>query len=175
MKTLNTYIEERLVLTKNSQYIDIEIFDTFNKNASHNELIVGSILFNKTVKALFYFFNDNSSSQFFFYTDENTYNELYDPEYTKLMHKNGQMGAYPNKEFRNKLNDEISDEGFNKVSDNLIFLRTYPEVEGDWDYWAPVCTTTKEKENWINWIKYYNKISGENLNTNIDNWEFGIL
>ena len=176
MKTLNTYINERLVLTKNGQNIDIEIFDTFNKNAKL-ELIVGSVLFNTTVKALFYFFKDklSSASLFYFYTDKNTYDELYDPEYTKLMHDNGQMGSYPNKEFRNKLNDGISDEGFNKVLDNLIFLRTYDEIDADWVNSAPACTTTREKEDWINWIKYCNKISGENLNTNIDNWDFGYL
>jgi hypothetical protein len=175
MKTLNTYIEERLVLSKNgSRNIDIEIFDTFNKH-SEVELIVGSILFIDSVKALFYFFNEKQSStksQFYIYTDKKTCDELFDPEYTEEMYDAGQQGRYPNENFRTELNNAISRSGFSKVDDNVIFMRTYDEIDGDWGNSAPDCRTAREKKDWIKWIKYFNKISGETLPTNIDDWSY---
>lgn len=172
MKTLNTYIEERLVLSKDGQYI--KIFDTFNKHCKYN-LIVGSILFNNDAKALFYFFNEKTSpeeSQFYIYTDEKTCDELCDSEYTEKMNAAGHQGRYPNENFRDKLNNAIVRAGFTKIEDNLMFIHTYDEIEGCWGYGAPECKTTKEKNDWINWIKHYNKISGETLSTNIDDWDY---
>lgn len=178
MKTLNTYIEERLILSKTRQYdVYIEILPIFESSAKC-ELICGNIVLNNDVATLFYFFNHKQSaklSSFYIYTNELIFDELFDQQYTDRMHNNGQQGAYPNKEFRNKLNEAISDEGFNKVLDNLIFLRTYDEIDADWGDAAPDCKTLVEKQKWVDWIKYFNEISGETLSTKIVDWAYSEL
>lgn len=178
MKTLNTYIEERLVLNKTRKYdVYIEILPIF-ESSPKKELICGNIVLNDDVAALFYFFNHKQSaelSSFYIYTNELIYDELFDQQYTDSMHIKGQQGAYPNKEFINKLNDAIVDEGFKKVQNNLIFLRTYDEIEADWGNAAPDCKTIVEKQKWVDWIKYFNEISGETLSTKIVDWAYSEL
>ena len=177
MRNLKDIILERLVINKHAHNVDIEVFDVFNNDRTES-LVCGDILLNGEVKALFYFFNNRSRSalsQFYVYTDERTYDELYDEDYTNQMHDAGQFGAYPNKYFRNNLNNALSNNGFKEIQNNLIFLRYYEEIDSDWGLLAPHCSSTESKERWIKWIEHFNTISGEELTTDINRWMFSQL
>ena len=78
MRTLNTYIEEKLTVSKARKYnneqkydISIEIFNTF-KSSPSTDIICGSITIDNDI-ALFYFFYSEKSthtSSFYVYTDK---------------------------------------------------------------------------------------------------------
>ena len=146
MKTLNTYISERLVLSKNKNTLEF----TFSEPKCPNEFYQG------TRCSVFYEFQINGDFCGFIQVQNNefchviTYKELFDKyndtskrKVLSVLDENSDIYEAIKKEFN--INQEC-------------YIKTFQEFAEDVDEFIVVCVTREEDINdWISFVEYFNE------------------
>jgi hypothetical protein len=146
MKTLNTYIEERLVLSKNKNTLEF----TFSEPPCPDEF------YQDTYCSTFYEFQINGDFCGFIQVQNNefchviTNKELFDKYNDTSKHK-----VLSVLDFDSDIYEAIKKE-FNIKAE--CYIKTYQEFAEDVDEFIVVCVTREEDINdWISFVEYFNE------------------